>query len=314
VSDPTSVVVIGSHDDPHVDSVVHGLEGLESLVLDASSFEKRHFIFSDGSFTLSGSSADGELVTLDDSALARGWIRRLAPPDWQRGLVVDSHDAAIKSGWLSLLVAIIRTCGVHWLTDVDALLSAENKLVQYHAARRLGVPVPETIVCSDPASARDALGPEIVVKPLGSGHYYEEGEPFVVYATQVDPDGAEMAALHTAPFLAQRRLRPHRHLRVVTVAEQSWAACIDAANLPLDWRQEASAHHSFRPVGTLSEVEEPALAVARELGLGYSSQDWLDTDEGCFLIDVNPGGQWMFLPEPITSQVGAALACWLREK
>jgi glutathione synthase/RimK-type ligase-like ATP-grasp enzyme len=281
------------------------------MVFDAGNVEGRSYSLCNGSFTLYGESQVGDALVLEPGRLVRGWIRRLAPPDWQRGVVVDSHDAAVKTAWLSLVVAVIRTSEVEWLTNLDALVSAENKLVQHAVATGLGVPAPETIVCSDADVAREALGSEIILKPLGVGHYFEEEEPFVVYTTEVDPGGAELEALSTVPFIAQRRLHARQHLRVVTVGGDAWAGAVDADQLTLDWRQEPIAHRSFTATIIPVEVRRGAIELADALHLGYSSQDWIVCDDACYIVDVNPGGQWLFLPEPITTEVNAAISGWL---
>lgn len=152
------------------------------------------------------------------------------------------------------------------------------------------------------------------MKPLGVGHYYEGEDPFVVYATEVDPRGEELQALSTTPFLAQRRLHARRHLRIVTVGDELWAAGVDAEFLPLDWRQEPAAHRSFNPVAIPTEVDRGVRELAHELGLGFSSQDWVVCADACYVVDVNPGGQWLFLPEPVTKEISAAIGAWLAEE
>ncbi len=252
----------------------------------------------------------GELRVLSEAPV-RGWLRRLAPPDWQRGLVLESHEAVVKAAWLSLLVSITRCCGVRWLTELDAMLSAENKLVQAVAATELGIAIPETIVTNDPAELKAVFADEFVIKPLGPGHFYEDDEAHVVYTTVLRHDAPELATLGAAPFLAQRKLEARRHLRVVTVRRRLWAASIEGQDWPLDWREAAEAHSAFVPSEPPAEVSKGAIALAERLELGYSSQDWLLCDDSCYVVDVNPAGQWLFLPEPIASSVAGAVAGWL---
>ncbi len=80
--------------------------------------------------------------------------------------MLESHEAVVKAAWLSLLVSITRTCGVQWLTGLDALVTAENKLVQSMAATQLGIATPETIVTNDLTELTAALPEEFVIKPL----------------------------------------------------------------------------------------------------------------------------------------------------
>ena len=113
-----------------------------------------------------------------------------------------------------------------------------------------------------------------------------------------------------APFLIQERLAARRHLRVVTVGERAWSFALDADGLPLDWRQEPQAHFSWCPA-RLPEVEGSALTLARAMDAGYSSQDWIETGDGWFFLDLNPGGQWLFLPEPHSSEITTAISSFL---
>jgi len=183
--------------------------------------------------------------------------------------------------------------------------------VQAAAANRLGIQTPKTVVVSERSQIPVALGQEFVVKPLGSSSYSgSDGIEQVVWTQNVSRDSALLDLLPAAPFILQARLKAERHLRVVTVSEQAWACELAADGLPLDWRRDEAAHDSFLP--TLEpEVERKALQLSAALGLGYSSQDWITTKDGSFFIDLNPAGQWMFLPQEISSAITEAIATWL---
>jgi len=238
----------------------------------------------------------------------------VAPPDWAGGLLLESHESAVKTAWLTLLTGIIRTTGARWLTQLEPLVASENKMVQYTAAVAAGAQIPKTVVCSDAATALRVVGDPLVLKPLGPGHFYDQGIPHVVHASEVGRDAPSLAALGTVAFIAQERLRAQRHLRVVTVRNQAWTAALDAAGVPLDWRDDISAHHAFEPAQTPQQVREGALGLAASLGLGYSSQDWIETADGYWFLDLNPSGQWLFLPERVSQQVTSAMAAWLGGK
>lgn len=316
--DPAPAVVVGSEDDPHVKAVLDATGSERVLVLDADSITRCDYTFTPGVFACTPSPtgpAQRRAAASDwlrPAGPVRGWVRRLAPPDWQRGLVLESHEAALKSAWLTLLTAVIRTTGVRWLTELEPLVASENKMVQYAAATAVGALTPKTVVCSDAATALRVVGEPLVLKPLGPGHFYEQGVPHVVYTSEVASDAPELAALGTVPFIAQQRLRARRHLRVVTVRRQAWTAGLDARGVPLDWRGDTEAHGAFEPAETPGQVRKTALGLAASLGLGYSSQDWVETADGYWFLDLNPSGQWLFLPEPVACQVTSAVAAWLR--
>jgi glutathione synthase/RimK-type ligase-like ATP-grasp enzyme len=202
--------------------------------------------------------------------------------------------------------------GLTWLTPMHRLFRAEHKLIQYWVALQLGLPVPPFAVCSDKADLPVELGDPLVVKPLGPAHYTaESGNERVVYANVISRDGPELHDLAAAPFLLQERLKAEQHLRIVTVIDRAWVCELEAGGLPLDWRTTESAHRSFFPSVSHEGEGQNALRLATALGVGYSSQDWLVADGKAWFLDLNPGGQWLFLPEPVASEVTETIAGWL---
>lgn len=303
-----AALVVGARDDIHVERVCARLSR-PVMIVDAESLSRIEF------------AVTGERVVLDDGESrvawstdepARGWLRRVAPLNWQAGVAPPSQQFAEMSSWLALLSALARGGNARWLTGLDESVRADNKLVVHQAAQAARVRTPWTVVTND---ARRLGAPDeiVVVKPLGPGHFVDErGEAHNVFATAVAVRELRPDLLAAAPFLIQEFLRAVKHRRVVTVLGAVWSAVLDAEGLPLDWRSEPAAHGDFRFELTPSAVAAGASAIARQLNLGYSSQDWVETVEGeHVLLDVNPAGQWLFLPDAVANPVTAAIADWL---
>jgi len=254
----------------------------------------------------------GEPVVLSMSVRARGWVRRLAPAGWDAGTVLGSHRAAVLASRLALLGAIVRDPAVAWLTPIDPLIASESKMVQYRAALRLGLRVPATAIAYDPEALAVELGDPFLLKPLGPGNFDDgNGRQRVTFATAVSPQDLVDVNMADAPFLAQRAITATRHLRVVTVQGRAWTAALDATGLPYDWRRYGPAHDAFLDSAGESDVAAAAVRLAYDLGVGYSSQDWLVDNDGAVFLDLNPGGQWLFLPAATARPATQALAGWL---
>lgn len=302
-------LIVGREDDPHVEAVVAAAldRSTRPVVLDVSRLEGSAVEMSGESLVLGGPRS--EEIRL--RSRRRGWLRRLVPAGWDHDLRIGSHEAAVKASWLSLLAFVIRSSETTWLSGLDAVVAAENKLLQYEVARRSGAAVPRTAVCADPHRAAAVVGTPMIVKPLGPGHFYDNGDPKVVFTSEVGPEDVPGAVFGKAPFLVQQRLMVDRHLRVVTVGDQVWACELDGTDRPLDWRADDDAHRSFTPVRSPSEAGPQALAIARALGCGFSSQDWAVAGGVAYFLDLNPSGQWLFLPDEVAAAVTDALASWL---
>jgi len=305
-----AVVLIGDPADPHIDVVARRLPRQGTVVIDAASLPT----------VLEGMSLHGctvrdlagEVVRLAPQIPSRGWIRRLAPADWERDVVLGSKRAAGLASRMTALAAVVRQAGTTWLCDVDALFAAENKIVQYRAADALGLRVPRTMIGGDPDRLAAELGEPFVIKPLGPGNFTaDDGGEQVIHTRAVTAAQLAGADLLDAPFLAQQLLSARFHLRVVTVTDRVWTAELDAGGLPVDWRSVDEAHHSFTPSSRWPGVGEDAVRLARCLGTGISCQDWIIDECGPAFVDLNPGGQWLFLPEVLTLQIADHLAAWL---
>lgn len=299
----TPILVIGRIDDPHVAAVIDAArQGDAALVVDADTIRSVSWALRPSDARIGGYTVGGG---------TRGWVRRVAPAGYEHGLTLGSVEAAEHSAWLAFMTSLMRIDTIDWITSFDATLRAEDKLVQYATAAKLGVRHPDTLVASS-AEELAGLGSDVVVKPLGVGHYSDdEAGPRVVPAQALGADDLRLAHLDGAPFIVQRRVRATAHLRTVTVQHDVFTARLPADDLPLDWRSDADAHHNFEPYPTPPEVSDGALRLADALDVGYSSQDWAVADDGAYFLDLNPVGQWLFLPEPVSGAVTRALAAWL---
>jgi hypothetical protein len=120
--------------------------------------------------------------------------------------------------------------------------------------------------------------------------------------------------LHTSPFIVQQRVEAMAHLRVVTVGSDAWGARLEAQGLPVDWREAPEAHRRFAAGSLPGDVEASAVAIASQLKLGFSSQDWvIDREQRPWFLDLNPAGQWLFLPESVAQAATQAIARWLSQ-
>ncbi|MCP2323455.1 hypothetical protein HDA40_001962 [Hamadaea flava] len=302
-----AVLLVGDLADPHMRAVADLIPSRRRIVLDAATLEPALARMTPEQIVVR--SVEGRLFALPDSQ-ARGWIRRLAPAGWDQGVPLGSHRAAVLASRITLLAAILREPSVSWLTPVDRLYAAENKMVQYRAASAAGFRVPATMIALDLEELAGTLGEPFVLKPLGPGNFEADDRQHVVYVKPQCAADLEGVDLTSAPFLAQSLIVARRHLRVVTVRDEAWVAELAAADLPLDWRSHPPAHSAFQ-AGKRPEVQAAAIRLAADLGVGFSAQDWVMDDDGPVFLDLNPGGQWLFLPEEVSGPATRVLADWL---
>jgi hypothetical protein len=292
-------LIVGSESDPHVNAVTARMQAAPML-LDAASLATAAVTLTGDHITIAGREVDP----------GRGWLRRLAPEGWAEAMNAPGVTGAERSATMSALAAIARDERFTWLTPLDLLGAAENKPLQYRRAAAAGVPVPEWMVTTDPAAL--PVDGAWVSKPLGPGSFIDDnGQGWIVPTAPVDLS-SDRDTLVRIPFVLQRRLTATAHARVVTVGSVVHSATLPADDLPLDWRLSPEGHHGFTAAPAPDPVHSLAVATARCLGVGYSAQDWIRDDDGLWwFIDLNPAGQWLFLPTEVSDPITTAIAEFL---
>ena len=303
----TRALIVGDVADSHVLAVLAEIArtgGDPPLLFDAPRLTTQPYAIHDGVLTL------GEITVRTDEA-GRGWLRRYAPTMWGAGAIAGSLESVRKRAFLTLVGSISRVGNRQWLTKLDSMLAAEDRLYQLDVISRLGHRTPRTVVTSCGDNARFVLGNEFVVKPLANGYYNSADGPRAVFTTTLAETDLVQTDFADAPFVAQEQIATVEHLRVVTVNGKAWAAALNADGRPMDWRQQDEAHFAWVAVDA-PDVRAAALAVAAAFDVGYSSQDWArDTTDRASFLDLNPGGQWLFLPPEVSEPVTNAIADYL---
>lgn len=301
-------LIIGNKLDLHVQAVTSSMAAQDcgpAVLVDVESLAQ-------GTFTLTTSELEIEGQRVNLRVPEKGWLRRYAPSKWGAGVASGSQEAAINRSYLSLVGSVARLGHREWLTTLEAMLRAEDRLVQLEVAASLNIFIPKSIVTSSAERAIDELGDRFIVKPVSLAYFETSSGPMAVYTNEIDSRTALGLNFGEVPFVAQEIIEVEKHLRVVTVQDTAWVAQLSASGRPIDWRQQESAHHEWQ-VTTNDDCERDALRLASEFGLGFSSQDWLMRGRDLFFIDLNPGGQWLFLPEEISTGVTASIAKFLAE-
>lgn len=213
--------------------------------------------------------------------------------------------AEARAGLGGLLAALECT----WLNHPRRNATAGVKPVALATAARCGLSIPETLITNDPGEARAFIenlpGHVAAYKALGTEAPSDiDGEPYALWTTQVRAseitDGVSLTAHQFQEWIPKAY-----DIRLTSVAGQIFAAKIHSSSeaARIDIRTDYDSH-TYEPCA----VPHPVAAGVRKLldifGLHYAALDFLvDRSGEWHLIDVNPNGQWAFIPElrtPIT--------------
>ncbi|MER7999762.1 ATP-grasp ribosomal peptide maturase [Streptomyces sp. NPDC095613] len=220
--------------------------------------------------------------------------------------------AEARAGLGGLLAALERT----WLNHPQRNAAAGIKPLALATGARCGLSIPETLITNDPDEARAFIkslpGRVAAYKALGTqAPSGIDGEPYALWTTQVR--AAEITdAVSLTAHQFQEWISKAYDVRLTVVAAQMFAAKIHSSSeaARVDIRTDYDSH-TYEPCDVPDSVAAGVRKLLDVYGLHYAALDFLVGQGGEWrLIDVNPNGQWAFIPElrnPITQALADLL-------
>ncbi|WP_431774408.1 ATP-grasp ribosomal peptide maturase [Streptomyces cucumeris] len=214
-------------------------------------------------------------------------------------------QAEARAGFGGLLYAL--PCP--WVNHPHRNARAALPPVALATAARCGLSVPRTLITNDATEAREfvsALPGEVAAyKALGTTHPSDHDDrPQALWTSQVRPAEIDESVRRTAHQF-QEWVNKAYEVRLTAVGHSLFAAEIHAGSdaARLDFRADYDSL-VYKPCQVPERIGRGVHMLTFTFGLQYVAMDFLVDSEGTwYLIDVNPNGQWGFIPdlrEPIT--------------
>lgn len=315
------ILIISSPDDAHLPFVTKHL--------------KEAFVVIDPGTILAGKSLTYEVekdqftVRYDGKRLkdvSGVWYRK--PRDVQTDLdfkkVEERYSgyaqSALKSHFEQLYTAFSDAA---WISDIYAIRRANNKTLQLVTAQKLGFRIPETVFTSDAKIAGGFVKrqAETIVKSLASQWPQpdlKKQQQHVFFSARVNPETSiNFEGLNLAPAIFQESIPFAFDIRVAVVGAQAFATKITlrSGNVPptvRGWRighAKGMGKLNFESYELPDEISEKCIALTRKLGLRFGAIDLVqDKEGGSWFLEINPNGQWAFVDETTTDNIGRAIA------
>ncbi len=306
------VLILSSLYDFAVDVVVRELarSGVDYLRLNREQFSDLRITLypADRKLLVKGLGLDAEV----DSNLGAIWYR--APVflrTTQSGNITPS-DQLSRSQWSSFLRSMMVFDTARWMNNPVNTYQAECKPFQLKAAHECGFNVPKTLVTNDAAAIHGAFKGAVAIKSTDTV-YLRDGEDFLfAYTSIMASEELRDDNTHQVPVIAQRVIRDKVDIRVTVVGSALWAYKITVCGNGIegDWRKSNREDLEYNEVELPPEVAVRCVHLCRYLHLPFAAIDLVQTREGIFFIEVNPTGEWAWLPGA-QGKVGHAIGSWL---
>ena len=241
------------------------------------------------------------------------WNRRPRDPEVFPG-VHEMDSAFVGDEWI-LFQRNVYALSAHlsdslWINPPAAAIKGENKLVQLAVARRCGIDLPPTLVSNDPDQIRAFVRRhgQVVYKSFmpHAWHVEETGQRLAFYVRVLDPAShLDDAALRMCPGIYQAYVDKTHDLRVTVIGDRYFTVALlsTTSAVEVDWRV-----HSFtpglrvEPCSLPGALESKLRSLMSELGIVFGCIDLaVDRDGAARFLEVNQGGQFLFLEEQDSS-------------
>ena len=174
-------------------------------------------------------------------------------------------------------------------------------------ARKVGLTVPRTLITNRREEIRpflDHCGGEVVFKTMRT-----HPRRFLETRALTEEAMAHLPMLQLAPTMFQQRIRPQYDIRVTVIGREVFACAIHSpdSEYPLDSRLDMGVKHEAIELDPA--VVKKLHALIDELGLVYGAIDLMVTaDDEIFFLEVNPGGQFLYIEMPAELPISRAFA------
>ncbi len=259
---------------------------------------------------------------LDSRSIRSVWYRRIRRAVCPGGVDSLLHQyVSNETVWaLNGTLNILNHDKVKWLNSPRFIALAENKVFQLSLAKQIGFVIPQTLISS---SSEDIITfskryKSTIVKPVRSGYIETKEGAFAAYTRRLTEEDIESLRTNVlpAPLIVQEEIKKKYDIRVTVIGNDLFAARIHSQGDPsaiVDWRRTENPDLKHTKVLLPNSIRNKCLKIHKALNLEYSAIDFVETKDGRFIfLEVNPGGQWLWIENqlnyPITLRIAEYLA------
>lgn len=306
------VLILSSLYDFAVDIVVRELArwGIEYIRLNCEQFADLRLTFEpiEPRLKVSGLGLKVEI----SSDIHAVWFRAPIFLRHEPSALVSLSEKLARSQWSAFLRAMTVFDSARWMNHPLHTYQAECKPFQLKVAAGCGFLVPESLITNDAIAVQDRFKDLVAVKSIDTVYLRDGNDVLFAYTSILSSEELHDDNMHQAPVLAQRVLKDKLDLRVTVVGNAFWAykITVNGNGIEGDWRRQKRTDLEYSETSLPPKVAERCLQLCHVLRLPFAAIDLIQTNDGTFFIEINPTGEWAWLPDAAET-AGPAIATWL---
>ncbi len=266
--------------------------------------------FSAGRYSLSDRAKARTISLSEVSAI---YFRRPRLPEFAKLNVSTDERIYLQKEAFYLLEGIYTLLKDRkWISPVNAIRKAENKLYQLQLAKTVGFRVPDTLVTNVPGSlSAFSIHRNCIMKPIKSGYMGPPEKASRMIFTHRLPKEVDLTRVQPMPVLVQNEIIKKFDVRVTVVGRHVFPAAIlsqSCAETSVDWRKGNHAELVYKKIQLPAYVAQACVNLTQRLGLKFSAIDLVcDADDGYTFLEINPNGQWAWIQNRLGYNISGAL-------
>jgi len=208
-----------------------------------------------------------------------------------------------------------------WISSVDSIREAENKIYQLLLAQDIGFEIPKSLITTlrDNAVAFwHKVQGKCVIKPIKSGRVDDPENPTVIFTNLITAaDIGILDGVHDCPTYLQSEVDKLADIRVTVVGEQVFPAIIysqDFQETKIDWRKGENVKIRHDKTKIPSDIEEKCIELTKRLNLHFGAIDLVfEKGSRYVFLEINPNGQWGWIERRLGYDISGAIVNLLLE-
>jgi glutathione synthase/RimK-type ligase-like ATP-grasp enzyme len=310
------ILIISSQSDDHARAVLADLAqiGVDAALFDLSSFPNLTHLtmfYEKSKRDFNILMPDQVKLHLEDCKVI--WWRRPQQFIFHSDITKDSYYRFAYNESYEAFSGLWQALDAFWINHPTLNEVASHKTYHLHVAQKVGFNIPTTLITNDPEQARSFIAAQGYDRTIYKSFLATEEEwreTRLLKREELDL----IDSVCYAPVIFQEYIPAKVDLRITIVGEEIFAAAIHSqkTDYKVDYRMEMS-NTLIEPFQLPEDIKQKLRKYMEVLGLVYGAIDMRLTPENHYVfLEINPGGQWLFIEErtkqPITSSFANLLA------
>lgn len=187
--------------------------------------------------------------------------------------------------------------GALWISDVNSIRRAENKIYQLSLAKKIGFTIPPTLLsnlyCDFELFSKEY--DQLIIKPVSYGYIDDK---HVTFTSQINKDDINEESFISFPNYIQEEIKKKVDIRITVVGENVFPVAIESQEserTKTDWRITEKPLTQYS-IDLPNDIKGKCIKLVKALDLNFGAIDMVLSQNGqYYFLEINPNGQWAWM-------------------